>query len=127
MERRADQDGGPKAAIHSGLESALGSHPCVALYSYQAFRLYGKCLCAVKKKPSILVKNSDKSQGVWGTASPIMTTTSSFWVCAETGLPAFGSRAPGAGAGDCRSGSSFPAPGTVRGRWRNRRDKSART
>src|SRR5215469_14232210 len=28
--------GGPKAAIHSGLESALGSHPCVALSSYQA-------------------------------------------------------------------------------------------
>ena len=35
--------GGPKAAIHSGLESALGSHPCVALSSYQAFRFYGKC------------------------------------------------------------------------------------
>ena len=31
--------GGPKAAIHSGLESALGSHPCVALSSYQAFSL----------------------------------------------------------------------------------------
>ena len=43
LERRADQEGGPKAAIHSGLESALGSHPCVALSSYQAFRLYGKC------------------------------------------------------------------------------------
>ncbi|HYQ98349.1 MAG TPA: hypothetical protein VEO92_08255, partial [Candidatus Nitrosocosmicus sp.] len=27
------------AAIHSGLESALGSHPCVALSSYQAPRL----------------------------------------------------------------------------------------
>ena len=33
--------GGPKAAIHSGLESALGSHPCVALSSYQASPLYG--------------------------------------------------------------------------------------
>ena len=33
--------GGPKAAIHSGLESALGSHPCVALSSYQAPSLYG--------------------------------------------------------------------------------------
>jgi len=33
--------GGPKAAIHSGLESALGSHPCVALSSYQAPLLYG--------------------------------------------------------------------------------------
>ena len=32
--------GGPKAAIHSGLESALGSHPCVALSSYQASPLY---------------------------------------------------------------------------------------
>ena len=28
-----------EAAIHSGLESALGSHPCVALSSYQAPRL----------------------------------------------------------------------------------------
>jgi hypothetical protein len=28
--------GGPKAAIHSRLDSALGSHPCVALSSYQA-------------------------------------------------------------------------------------------
>ena len=32
-----------------------------------------------------------------------MTMISSFWVCAETGLPAFDSRAPGAGAGDCTS------------------------
>jgi len=42
MVRRADQEGGPKAALHSGLESALGSHPCVGLSSYQAFRLYGR-------------------------------------------------------------------------------------
>jgi hypothetical protein len=35
--------GGCEAAIHSGLESALGSHPCVALSSYQAGGLYGKC------------------------------------------------------------------------------------
>ena len=35
--------GGPKAAIHSGLDSALGSHPCVALSSYQAPPLYGCC------------------------------------------------------------------------------------
>ena len=33
--------GGPKAATHSGLDSALGSHPCVALSSYQAPPLYG--------------------------------------------------------------------------------------
>src|SRR6516162_452109 len=33
--------GGPKAAIHSGLESALGSHPCGALSSYQASSVYG--------------------------------------------------------------------------------------
>jgi len=33
--------GGPKAAIHSGLDSALGSHPCVALSSYQALPFYG--------------------------------------------------------------------------------------
>jgi hypothetical protein len=34
--------GGRETAIHSGLDSALGSHPCVALSSYQAFPLYGK-------------------------------------------------------------------------------------
>ena len=28
-----DQEGGPEAAIHSGRDSALGSHPCVALLS----------------------------------------------------------------------------------------------
>ena len=42
MVKRADQGGGRETAIHSGLESALGSHPCVALSSYQACRLYGK-------------------------------------------------------------------------------------
>jgi hypothetical protein len=30
---RADQNGGPKAAIHSGLASALGFHPWRALSS----------------------------------------------------------------------------------------------
>jgi hypothetical protein len=34
--------GGRETAIHSGLDSALGAHPCVALSSYQAFSLYGK-------------------------------------------------------------------------------------
>src|SRR3984885_10971746 len=38
-------------------------------------------------------------------------------------LPAFDSRAPGAGAGDCRSRNSFPAPGTGRVRWRSRLDQ----
>jgi hypothetical protein len=42
MEQRADPNGGPKAAIHSGLASALGSHPCGALSSKQANRLYGR-------------------------------------------------------------------------------------
>ena len=37
----ANTGNGPQAAIHSGLESALGSHPCVALSSYQAPPLYG--------------------------------------------------------------------------------------
>ena len=36
------KEGGPKAAVHSGLASALGSHPCVALSCYQANRLYGR-------------------------------------------------------------------------------------
>ena len=30
---RADEGGGGEAALHSGLASALGSHPCVALSS----------------------------------------------------------------------------------------------
>jgi hypothetical protein len=41
---RADQDGGPKAAIHSGLESALGSHPCVAL---SVLLMGGLCLATL--------------------------------------------------------------------------------
>jgi len=31
--RAADEGGGREAAVHSGLASALGSHPCVALSS----------------------------------------------------------------------------------------------
>jgi hypothetical protein len=46
---RADQDSGREAAIHSGLDSALGSHPCVALSSYQASPLYGGC-CNQKRE-----------------------------------------------------------------------------
>ena len=34
-------EGGLKAAIHSGLDAALESHPCVALSSGQASLLYG--------------------------------------------------------------------------------------
>src|SRR6202030_2814949 len=63
----------------------------------------------VKRKVSILENKSDKSRG-FGGGAPIMKMTSSFWICAETSLPACDSRAPGAGAGGCRSGSSFPAP-----------------
>jgi hypothetical protein len=40
--KRADPGGGREAAIHSGLDSALGSHPCVALSSYQASPVYGR-------------------------------------------------------------------------------------
>jgi hypothetical protein len=47
--------GGPKAAIHSGLESALGSHPCVALSSYQAPPLCQSRMFT-KTKPSTLEK-----------------------------------------------------------------------
>jgi hypothetical protein len=43
-------------------------------------------------------------------SAPIMTMTSSFWTGTGTGWPASDSRAPGADAGDCRSGSNFPAP-----------------
>src|SRR5665213_3186011 len=36
-----ESGGGPKAAVHSGPGSALGSHPCVALSSCRVIRLYG--------------------------------------------------------------------------------------
>ena len=62
--------GGPKAAIHSGLDSALGSHPCVALSSYQAPPLYGGCPNIAQQKSSTLEENCDKSWGVWG-AKPL--------------------------------------------------------
>src|ERR1019366_6705809 len=62
--------GGPKAAIHSGLDSALGSHPCVALSSYQAPPLYGGCPSIAQQKSSTLEENCDKSWGVWG-AKPL--------------------------------------------------------
>ena len=44
----ADQDGGPKAAIHSEF-AALDPHPCVALSSDQASLLYGRC-CDQKRE-----------------------------------------------------------------------------
>src|SRR5690242_13884720 len=58
-----------------------------------------------KQKPSTLEENCDKS---WGAKPPIRATTASFLVGAGTNLRACGSRAPGAGAGSCRSGSSDP-------------------
>ena len=78
-----------------------------------------------KAKTSIL-KKSAKSRGLGGVA-PIMKVTSSFLLCAGTDLPASDSRAPGAAARDCKSGSSLPTPETVWGRWRSREDKLART
>jgi len=50
--------GGPKAAIHSGLESALGSHPCVALSSYQAIPVYGGCRHRQSKKHPLRKKTA---------------------------------------------------------------------
>ena len=123
---RADQDDGREVAILSGLESALVRIPALP-YLPTSISLVRQVPFAVKRKHPFWENESDKSDGVWGTAPPIMTMISSFWVCAETGLPAFGSRAPGAGAGDCRSGNSFPVPETGPDGWRSRRDRSART
>ena len=65
-----------------------------------------------KQKPSILEKNSAKSRGGWGAAPPIMAMAFSLLTGVGTDLPACGSRAPGGGVGDCRSGSSNPALGS---------------
>ena len=60
-------------------------------------------------------KTKAVNPGGLGGGAPIMTMTSSFWICAGTGRPASDSRVPGADAGDCRSGSSPPVPETGRG------------
>lgn len=52
------------AALHSGPDSALGSHPCVALSSGR--QLDGKAFVG----PPPLWPIRDKSQGARGTASP---------------------------------------------------------
>src|ERR1039457_5696360 len=66
MVRRADSGGGPKAAIHSGLDSALGSHPCVALSSYQAPPLYGGCPISPKKNHPLWKKSALNPGGLGG-------------------------------------------------------------
>src|ERR1019366_73199 len=75
MVRRADSGGGREAAIHSGLDSALGSHPCVALSSYQAPPLYGGCPNIAQQKSSTLEENCDKSWGGGGDKPPKGTAT----------------------------------------------------
>src|ERR1019366_5527922 len=99
MVRRADSGGGREAAIHSGLDSALGSHPCVALSSYQAPPLYGRWRNPTREKHPFWQKTALNPGGVGGAAPPIMTMTFSLLTGAGTILPASGSRAPGAGAG----------------------------
>src|ERR1035437_7896651 len=120
MEQRADQDGGRKAAIHSGLASALGFHPSSYIASKSIVR---QAPFRVKRKESILENKSGKSQGVWGTASPIKRKTFSFWGCAGTDPPASDSRVPGGAVRSCKNGSSSPAPRTDLGRWRSRRGR----
>jgi hypothetical protein len=41
MVERANQEAARRPPLHSELESAPGSHPCIALSSYQAPSLYG--------------------------------------------------------------------------------------
>ena len=56
------------AAIHTGPGSALGAHPCVALSS-------GRQLdCTAFEGFSSTPAESGKSQGVWGTASPVVAS-----------------------------------------------------
>src|SRR5262245_49366973 len=62
--------GGPKAAIHSGLESALGSHPCVALSSYQASPLYGNVSNGQRTNEPILVEKAVNPGGFGGQSPP---------------------------------------------------------
>src|ERR1700682_1547751 len=123
---RADQKSGREAAIHSGLALALGSHPCVAVFLLASISIVRQVLFSVKRKASILENKNAKSRGLGG-GGPIKKVTSSFLLCAGTSRLASDNRAPGADAGGCRNGSSSPMPGTVRDRWRSRRDRSART
>ena len=64
--------GGPKAkaAIHSGLESALGSHPCVALSSYQAPPSYGNRGSPQKKNHPLWKKTAINPGGFGGQSPP---------------------------------------------------------
>src|SRR5580692_1679514 len=100
---------------------ALASLRCPILLS--SFSSVRQLLKPEKQNPSILEKNSALSLVVGGAGPPIMAMTFSLLTGAGTDLPACGSRAPGGGAGDCRSGSSGPALGTDRPRWRSRRDR----
>src|SRR5215472_2397896 len=118
MVERAKPGGDPKAAIHSGLESALGSHPCVALSSYQASPVYGSFSNQKRQNHPFWKKTALNPGGLGGAEPPIMAMTVSFLTGAGTDLPAFGSRVPGGDAGDCKSGSSGRALGTDRPRWR---------
>src|ERR1019366_1560116 len=68
MVRRADSGGGREAAIHSGLDSALGSHPCVALSSYQAPPLYGRWRNPTREKHPFWQKTALNPGGVGGAA-----------------------------------------------------------
>ena len=108
-----------------GLNRRSGRIPALPCPPIKPLDCTAAAVCS-KAKTSILVNESDKSQGVWGTESPIMAMTFSFWFCAGTGRPVFDSRAPGADAGDCKSGNSFPEPGRDRDRWRSRRGRSTR-
>src|ERR1039458_10872793 len=73
MVRRADSGGDREAPIHSGLDSALGSHPCHILLAGPS--IVRQVAEPDKRKTSILAKNSAKSRGVGGAAPPIMTMT----------------------------------------------------
>src|ERR1019366_10742676 len=67
--------------LHTKWPSAH-SHPCGALPSWQANRLYGRSHFGVKQKASILANNSGKSRGLGGSA-PIMMVASSHWAWVE--------------------------------------------
>src|ERR1017187_9875389 len=93
MVMRADHGGGREAAIHSGLNSVLGSHACVALPSYQALPLYGWCWNQKRKDHPLWKRTALNSGGLgagrlpfWAPPPVYRTLVSMPPICTETAI-----------------------------------------